>query len=86
MALAHSVGKKLTKFRGHIEIIENHESFYPRKFLAVRYSPAELLMYGKLRNIALLILKQKLKSNIPDYIFYAAILSETTEREVKTKF
>ena len=31
------MGGKLTKFRGHKEITENHESFYPRKFLAVRY-------------------------------------------------
>ena len=31
------VGGKLTKFRGHEGINENHESFYPRKFLAVRY-------------------------------------------------
>ena len=29
------MGGKLTKFRGHKEITENHESFYPRKFLAV---------------------------------------------------
>ena len=32
------VGGKLTKFRGHKGITENHESFYPRKFLAVRYA------------------------------------------------
>ena len=32
------VGGKLTKFRGHEKINEKHESFYPRKFLAVRYS------------------------------------------------
>ena len=32
------VGRKLTKFRGRKEIIENHESFYPRKFLAVWYA------------------------------------------------
>ena len=35
------VGGKLTKFRGYKGtrkgITENHESFYPRKFLAVRY-------------------------------------------------
>ena len=31
------VGGKLTKFRGHKGITENHKSFYPRKFLAVRY-------------------------------------------------
>ena len=31
------MGGKLTKFRGHEGINENHESFYPRKFLAVRY-------------------------------------------------
>ena len=31
------MGGKLTKFRGHKGITENHESFYPRKFLAVRY-------------------------------------------------
>ena len=37
MALTHGVGGKLTKFRGHKEITENHESFYPRKFLAIRY-------------------------------------------------
>ena len=30
------VGGKLTKFRGHEGINEKHESFYPRKFLAVR--------------------------------------------------
>ena len=32
------VGGKLTKFRGHEGINKKHESFYPRKFLAVRYS------------------------------------------------
>ena len=31
------VGGKLTKFRGHEGITENHESFYPRKLLAVWY-------------------------------------------------
>ena len=31
------VGGKLTKFRGHEGINEIHETFYPRKFLAVRY-------------------------------------------------
>ena len=31
------MGGKLIKFRGHEGINENHESFYPRKFLAVRY-------------------------------------------------
>ena len=30
------VGGKLTNFRGHKKITENHESFYPRKFLAMR--------------------------------------------------
>ena len=28
------VGGKLTNFRGHKKITENHKSFYPRKFLA----------------------------------------------------
>ena len=32
-----SVGGKLTKFGGHNGITENRESFYLRKFLAVRY-------------------------------------------------
>ena len=31
------VGEKLTKFQSHKEITENHESFYPQKFLAVQY-------------------------------------------------
>ena len=31
------VGGKLIKFRGHEGITENHESFYPQNFPAVRY-------------------------------------------------
>ena len=36
-AIQLRVGGKLTKFRGHEEITENHESFIPENFRSIRY-------------------------------------------------
>ena len=56
------MGGKLTKFRGQEVITENHESFYPRKFLVVRYMrEADCRMFDH-------------ADSITDYYYYLLLL------------
>ena len=75
------MGGKLTKFRGHEGISEKHESFYLRKFLAVRYvgyipqqNPLKYMVHRD-RNIGynytILTLLVIITKGLKDYFAYA---------------